>query len=309
MYKRFPPVMIAMLVCCIAPAIALAQHAPPQRAPDPDTPETRKWRAERQLVSQLSQPIEPFRIVGNIYYVGASNIASYLFATSRGLILLDTGTREMLPMVQSSIVKLGFQLSDVKIILSSHAHWDHVEGQAAMKRATGAQVMVIAEEAPALSSGKDLTSVGGIGWEPVAVDRVLHDGDDVVLGDVTLHALLTAGHTQGCTTWTTTARDRGRSYSVVIICVPQAAAGDKLLGNAAYPKMADDLARSLRVLKALTPDIYLDGHPAEMFAGKLARLRAGARPNPLVDHKGYAKYLADCEADYQKRLKEERAAH
>jgi glyoxylase-like metal-dependent hydrolase (beta-lactamase superfamily II) len=275
----------------------------------PETPQTPEWRAERQLVRELSQPIEPFRIAGNMYYVGASNLASYLFATSRGLILLDTGTREMLPMVQSSIVKLGFQLSDVKILLSSHAHWDHVGGQAEMKRATGAQVMAMAEEVPALSSGKDLTSAGEIGWEPVAVDRVLHDGDDVVLGDVTLHALLTPGHTQGCTTWTTTARDSGRSYSVVIICVPQAAAGNKLLGNAMYPRTADDLARSLRVLKALTPDIYLDGHPAEMFAGKLARLRAGAQPNPLVDHKGYVKYLADCEADYQQRLKQERAGH
>jgi glyoxylase-like metal-dependent hydrolase (beta-lactamase superfamily II) len=266
-----------------------------------DTPATRKWRTE------LGQPIEPFRIAGNIYYVGATNIASYLIATSQGLILLDTGTREMLPMVQSSIVKLGFQLQDVKILLTSHAHWDHVEGHAAMKRATGARVMAIAEEVPALSSGKDLSATGDIGWEPVAIDRVLHDGDDVVLGDVTMHALLTAGHTAGCTTWTTTARDSGRSYSVVFICVPQAAAGVKLLGSKQQPTLADDLARSLRVLKALSPDIYLDGHPEEIFAGKVARLRAGDVPNPLVDHAGYRKYLADCESDLQRRLQQERS--
>jgi metallo-beta-lactamase class B len=194
----------------------------------------------------------------------------------------------------------------VKILLNSHAHWDHVEGHAAMKRATGAQMMAIAEEAPALSSGKDLSADPDIGWEPVAIDRVLHDGEDVVLGDVTMHALLTAGHTQGCTTWTTTAKDSGRSYSVVIICVPQAAAGVKLLGSKQQPTMADDLARSLRVLKALTPDIYLDGHPEEIFAGKIDRLRAGAVPNPLVDHAGYARYLADCEADLRRRLQAER---
>jgi metallo-beta-lactamase class B len=144
-----------------------------------------------------------------------------LIATSQGLIWLDTGTREMLPTVQSSIVKLGFQLQDVKILLTSHAHRDHVEGHTAMKHATGAQVMAIAEEAPALSSGKDLSAVADIGREPVAIDRELHDGDGVVLGDVTMHAVLTAGHTPGCTTWTTTARDGGRSYSVVFACVPQ----------------------------------------------------------------------------------------
>jgi glyoxylase-like metal-dependent hydrolase (beta-lactamase superfamily II) len=264
-----------------------------------DTPANQTYRRE------LAQPIEPFRIVGNLYYVGASNIASYLIASSRGLILLDAGTREMLPMVQSGIVKLGFRLQDVKIILTSHAHWDHVEGDAAMKRATGAQVMALAEEAPVLSSGKDRD--GDLGWEPIAIDRVLHDGDDVVLGDVTMHAMLTAGHTQGCTTWTTTAKDSGRSYSVVIICVPQAAAAVKLLGNPRYPTMVEDLTRSLRVLKALKPDIFLDGHPAEMFAGKLARVRAGEVPSPLVDHAGYVKYLAEAEADLQRRLHDERA--
>jgi glyoxylase-like metal-dependent hydrolase (beta-lactamase superfamily II) len=263
---------------------------------------------DQQARHDLGQPIEPFRIVGNLYYVGASNIASYLIATSRGLILLDAGTREMLPMVQSGIVKLGFQLQDVKIILTSHAHWDHVESDAAMKRATGAQVMALAEEVPALSSGKDRTGVGELGWEPIAIDRVLHDGEDVVLGDVTMHALLTAGHTQGCTTWTTTVKDSGRSYAVAILCVPQAAADMKLIGNPHYPTAVEDLTRSLRVLKALTPDIFLDGHPAEMFAGKLARLRAGEVPNPLVDHAGYRTYLAEAEADLQRRLKAERGA-
>jgi len=291
MSKRPSSVVVMLLVAlALAACHAAAKHDA-----------TAHWRAT------LGQPIEPFRIVGNLYYVGATNIASYLISTSDGLILLDTGTREMLPRVQASIVKLGFRLQDVKIILTSHAHWDHVEGHAAMKRATGARVMAIAEEAPALSAGKDLTDPDEIGWEPVAIDRVLHDGDDVVLGDVTMHALLTAGHTQGCTTWTTTAKDSARSYAVVIICVPQAAAGVKLLGNKQQPTIADDLARSLRVLAALTPDIYLDGHPEEIFAGKIAQLRAGAVPSPLVDPAGYRKYLADCEADYVRRLQQERS--
>lgn len=265
-----------------------------------------------------ARPIEPFRIAGNIYYVGAANIASYLIATSRGLILLDTGTREMLPHVQANITRLGFQLRDIKILLNSHAHWDHVEGHAAMKRATGAQVMEMAQDAPALSSGKEAVlddpavSSGKNppdGWEPVAVDRVLHDGDDVVLGDVTMHAVLTAGHTPGCTTWTTATKDARRSYSVVFICVPAAAKGIRLSGNKFQPAIADDLARSLRVLGALHPDIYLDGHPEEIYGPVLARLRAGEVPSPLVDPAGYRKYLAECQADLDVRLQRERAGH
>ena len=316
MSSRFAGVVIVRFVCALAAVVALAQCAPAlprehgattgtpesKQAPVVDTPETKQWRA------QLGGPIEPFRIVGNIYYVGATNIASYLIATSRGLILLDAGTREMGPRIQASIVKLGFRVKDVKIMLTSHAHWDHVEGDAAMKRATGAQVMALEEEAPALTSGGARLAIpDDLGWEPIAVDRVLHDGDDVVLGDVTMHAVLTAGHTQGCTTWTTTANDHGRRYEVALVCIPMAAAGVKLLGNPRYPNMAEDLARSIQVLKQLKPDIFLDGHPEEFYADKLARLRAGESPSPLLDHGGFAKYLAEAEADLQRRLNEERA--
>jgi glyoxylase-like metal-dependent hydrolase (beta-lactamase superfamily II) len=255
--------------------------------------------------SQWARAVEPFRLVGNIYYVGGENIASYLIATSAGLILLDTGPREMGPVVRAGIVKLGFRLEDVAILLVSHAHWDHVEGLAAMKKLTGARLMVMAEEVPAVSSGKDL-SVGNATWDPAAVDRVLHDGDEVVLGDTTMRALLTAGHTQGCTTWTTTARESQRTYSVAIICVPQANARAKLIGNPRYPTMAQDLLRSHRVLKRMRPDIFLDGHPQEMLADKIDRLRAGESPNPLVDRAGYVEYIAECEADTLARLRKER---
>jgi glyoxylase-like metal-dependent hydrolase (beta-lactamase superfamily II) len=255
-----------------------------------------------------TKPIEPFRLVGNIYYVGGANVASYLIATSRGLILLDTGPRELTPVVRAGIVKLGFKLEDVKLLLTSHAHWDHVEGHAAMKQLTGAAVVALAEEAPALSSGKDRSALGGTGWDPVAVDRVLRDGDDVVLGEVTLRALWTPGHTPGTTTWTTTATEHGRTYTVVFLGGVAANAGVQLIGNPRHPTIVEDLARTYRVLKALKPDIYLIGHPDEIFAGKLDRIRAGATPNPLVDRAGYAKLLAEAEADYVGRLRAERAA-
>ncbi|MEO7730766.1 MAG: subclass B3 metallo-beta-lactamase [Kofleriaceae bacterium] len=264
--------------------------------------------SDQAIRSEWAQPIEPFRIVGNVYYVGAANVASYLIATSRGLILLDTGPREMTSVVRAGIVKLGFKLEDVKILLTSHAHWDHVEGHAAMKQLTGAAVMALAEEAPALSSGKDLSALGGVGWDPVPVDRVLHDGDDVVLGDVTMHALWTPGHTQGTTTWTTRATEHGRTYAVAFVGAIAANAGVKLLANPRHPTIVEDLARTYRVLKTLKPDIYLTGHPADIFAGKLDRIRAGAIPNPLVDPTGYAALIAEGEADYVARLGAERAA-
>ncbi|HKE16374.1 MAG TPA: DUF3500 domain-containing protein, partial [Kofleriaceae bacterium] len=159
----------------------LGQHLREEHARPPGSADSARIRAE------WARPVEPFHLVGNIYYVGGANIASYLIATSGGLILLDTGPREMIPVVRAGIVRLGFKLEDVSILLVSHAHWDHVEGLAAMKKLTGARVMVMAQEAPAISSGKDLSALGEGGWEPVAVDRVLRDGEDVVLGDTTMH--------------------------------------------------------------------------------------------------------------------------
>jgi metallo-beta-lactamase class B len=309
MSQRLLAVMAATLVGGLA-ACAHPQRAPASSAGQPAVTATSDNPGNEAVRTVLGQPIEPFRIAGNIYYVGAANIASYLIATSSGLILLDTGTREMVPHVQASIAKLGFRIGDVKILLNGHAHWDHVEGHAAMKRATGAQVMEMAEDAAALSSGRDpLSDADDPSWEPVAVDRILHDGDDVVLGDVTMHAVLTAGHTPGCTSWTTTTKDAARSYAVVFICVPAAAKGVPLVGNKLQPTIADDLARSLRVLGALTPDIYLDGHPQDIYGPRLARLRAGEVPSPLVDPAGYRSYLAECQADLDQRLQRERAGH
>src|SRR5215510_10519192 len=154
-----------------------------------------------------SAPMEPFRIVGNIHYVGALNIASYLIATPEGHILIDTGTTTMHQGIVSNIAKLGFKPSDIKIILSGHAHFDHIEGHAAMKALTGARVMAMKGDAEALERGTDNSALGASGWAPVKVDRVLQDGDTVTLGGTTLRAVLSAGHTQGATTWFTVVED------------------------------------------------------------------------------------------------------
>ena len=169
----------------------------------------------QQFRGAYSAPVEPFKIVGNIHYVGGANIASYLITTPQGHILIDTGMKEMHEVIKNSVAKLGFRTADIKIMLSSHAHFDHIEGHAMMQKLTGAQVMAMVGDAEALSTGKDNSALGAIGWEPVKVDRVLKHGDTVSLGGTTLRAVHTPGHTQGATTWITTVEDNGRRYTVI----------------------------------------------------------------------------------------------
>jgi metallo-beta-lactamase class B len=256
-----------------------------------------------------SQPVEPYRVIANIYYVGAADISSHIIVTPQGLILLDTGTREMLPGLRASIEKLGHKLTDVKIILSSHAHWDHVEGHAPMKDLTGAQVMAVGEDAAAIASGVDNSALGAEGWKPVKVDRILKDGDTVTLGGVTLKANLTPGHTKGCTTWTTTVQESGKSLLVVFIGGVSINEGVKLVGNSRHPAIADDYARTFRTLKSLKADVFLAQHPSIYgMAEKMRRLKTDPSRNPFIDPEGYQRVVRDAEASYLKQLEQEKSA-
>ena len=285
----------AVLLIILSSVVARAQTSPL-------SPEQRATFHGRQ-----SEAIEPFHVVGNIYYVGARNIASYLITTPEGHIMIDTGTKEMHDVIRANVAKLGFKLQDIKILLSGHAHFDHVQGHAAMKKVTGAKVMAIGDDARALSAGADLSPLGDEGWEPVKVDRVLKDGDTVTLGGTTLRAVWTPGHTAGCTTWTTRTEEKGRAYSIVFQACGGPNAGVKLVGNTKFPKLVDDTLRTFQIQKALKPDIYLPMHPESYFAGKVERIKAGETPHPLLDPDSYAKLIADTETNFQKRLQEERA--
>src|SRR5438132_2426143 len=256
---------------------------------------------------QMSQPAEPFRIIGNIYYVGARNIASYLITTPEGDIMIDTGTKEMHQIILANVAKLGFKMQDIKILLSGHAHFDHVEGHAAMQKATGAKVMALGPDAAALSAGKDMSPLGDEGWEPVKVDRILKDGDTVTLGGTTLRAVWTPGHTPGCTTWTTNVQEKGKPYAIVFQACGAPNAGVKLVGNTLFPALVDDAMRSFRIQEALKADIYLPVHPETYFAGKVERIKAGETPHPLYDPQAYAKFVTDTHAGFQKRVQAERA--
>src|SRR4249920_3168955 len=206
------------------------------------------------------QPFEPIRIAGNVYYVGTRGLSSFLIVTPGGGIIIDSGEAESVPFIRANVEKLGFRLSDVKVLLTGHAHFDHVGGHADLKRLTGAQVMVMDADRDALASGVDRSPLGGSGWKPVAVDRVLKDGDTVTLGGVTLTAHLTPGHTQGCTTWTMEATQDGKKYLVAFVCSVTINEGVHLVNNTRVPQIADHYAQAFKVLHGIKADVFVAEH-------------------------------------------------
>jgi metallo-beta-lactamase class B len=265
--------------------------------------------ALQQAPAPGSQTVDAYKVIGNIYYVGSTDISSHVISTKAGLILLDTGTTQMVPVIRANVEKLGFRVEDIKIILSSHAHWDHVEGHAAMQALTGAQVVALGEDATAIANGVDNSALGAQGWRPVKVDRILKDGESVTLGGVTMQAHLTPGHTKGCTTWTMTVQEGSRSYLVVFVGGISVNEGVKLVGNTRHPNIIDDYARTFRVLKDLHADVFLAQHPNIYgMAEKLQGLKAGGSPNPFIDPQGYQRAISEAEGRYVKQLAAERAS-
>jgi metallo-beta-lactamase class B len=256
-----------------------------------------------------NQPQTPFRMAGDIYYVGASDVTSYLISTPEGLILLDGGFAQTAPMIEKNIVALGFKLSDVKILLNGHAHPDHAGGLAQLKRDTGAKFEAMRQEVQPLEDAGRGTFYRGDKplYDSIHVDRVLDDGDTVTLGGVTLTAHLTAGHTPGCTTWTTQVTEGGKSYSAMFIC--QLSLPDKLLGNPLYPDAAKDYARSFQVLEGLPCEVFLAEHgSAYDLLGKYARSQVHPETDPFIDPAGCKAYLDQSRQAFETQLASEQAA-
>ena len=268
--------------------------------------------ASPQNAASWTEPFPPFRIAGNLYYVGSRGLANYLIATPQGHILINSDLEANVPLIRASIEQLGFKFSDVKILLISHAHWDHDAGSAKVKELTGAKYMVMDADVPVVESGgksdfqygNDATTL----YTPVHVDRVLHDGDEVKLGDAVLVAHLTPGHTKGCTTWTLTVRDGQKTYSVVIIGSPNVNPGYKLVGNTAYPTIAQDYEKGFRVLRSLNCQIFLGAHGGYFdLEAKYARLHAG-KTDAFVDPTGCAAFVAQKEQEFRSELAKQTAA-
>jgi metallo-beta-lactamase class B len=256
-----------------------------------------------------TEPFPPHRIADNLYYVGSKGLASYLITTPQGNILINSSLEASVPLIRASIEKLGFKFSDTKILLISHAHWDHDAGSAAVKKLTGAQYMVMDADVPVVESGGTTDfqygKTPGNQYPPVKVDRVLHDGDQVKLGNAVLTAHKTPGHTKGCTTWTMKATDGGKTYDVVIIGSPNVNAGYKLVNNALYPEIAQDYETTFRVLKSLPCDIFLGAHGDYYgLLPKYPKLQPGTA-NPFIDPDGYKKYVAEREQTFRDELKKQ----
>jgi len=268
----------ATLVVGLCPNPSLAQNL----AAAPDHPSVtvkgQTYNPRTILARNMGTPEDqstafpPHKIIGNLYYVGTRTLSSFLVVTPQGLILIDSTYERNVPTIRKSVEQLGFKFSDLKILLGSHAHADHQEGDAMVKELTGAQVMAMAEDVPALEAMKP-------GGKPHPVDKVLHDGDSVALGGTTLIAHLTPGHTRGCTTWTMKAQEAGKAYDVVINCSLRSPA-------VLTPEIVDEFNSSFKTVRALRCDVQLGDHPAQYnLNAKYAKLRSGG-PNPFVDPAG-----------------------
>jgi metallo-beta-lactamase class B len=247
---------------------------------------------------QQNKQFPPHKIAGNLYYVGTESLASFLIVTPAGNILINSAYEATVPAIRDSVEKLGFHFADTKILLGSHAHADHMEGDAMVKELTGAKLMAMQEDMPALLK----ITPGG---KPHVVDRILHDGDEVTLGGTTLVAHLTPGHTRGCTTWTVKIQDGAKSYNVVIIGSIGVNPGYQLVNNKEVPQIAEEYMRSFKVLRSLPCDIPLGSHPAMYnMAEKYAKLGTSAT-NPFVDPDGYQKEIDINEQAFRLRRAEQ----
>src|SRR6185369_3364280 len=197
------------------------------------------WAQYTKATPEWNQPVRAFRIIDNIYYVGASEVSSFLITTPKGHILLDSGFAETVPLIADGIKRLGFKIEDVKILINSHAHYDHAGGLAQLKKLTGAQLMLSEGDAALVANGGkgDFQWGDTLTYEPARADRTLKDKDRVELGGVEMIARITPGHTKGCTTWIMKVTDGGRDYDVVLVgstIVP----GYRLVDNPKYPNIA-----------------------------------------------------------------------
>jgi metallo-beta-lactamase class B len=264
--------------------------------------------------ADLAQYLVPFpahHVIDNIYFVGSKGMAVYLIATPQGNILVNSGLQANVPMIKASIEKLGFKYGDTKILVISHAHFDHDAGSAQIVKDTGAKYEVMDADVPTVESGgkKDFfyANIAEDLYPPVKVSRVLHDGDTVSLGGTVMTAHKTPGHTRGCTTWTLKVKDGGKMLDVVIVGSPNVNDGYVLVGNKLYPQIAQDYEQTFRVLKSLPVDVFLGAHGDYYgMEAKYPKIKAGGA-NPFIDPAGYKAYIANREAAFRKELARQKA--
>jgi metallo-beta-lactamase class B len=258
-----------------------------------------------------NRPFPPYRVQGNVYYVGTNGIAQFLVTTPAGHILLDSGFESSVPRLRENVAALGFRFEDIKVLLTGHAHIDHVQGHALVRRLTGATVVASARDAEVVAAGGKGEAVydGVYSWAPCPVDRVVSDGDQVTLGGTTLTAHLTPGHTRGAVTWTmqVAAPDKGaRPLDVVFFPSANVNPGVRLVGNARYPEIATDFERSFTTWKALPCDLFLAVHGDFYDMRDKRKRQEKGDANAFVDPEGYRTFVGEAEARFRAQLASER---
>lgn len=299
--------IFALLVSLVA-AGAQGQTNPREQPEGPSITVNGKTYTQRSLFlrnvgsspDDMTTQFPPHKIIGNIYYVGTKSLGVFLITTPAGNILINSTYERNVPTIQKSIEQLGFKYSDTKILLGSHAHGDHQEGDALVKQQTGAQVIIMAEDVPAAEAMKP-------GGKPHPIDKVIHDGDTVTLGGTTLTAHLTPGHTRGCTTWTLKATENGRTYDVMIIGSFGTNPGFQLLNNPAAPKQVEEFEMTFKKARTIPCDVPLGSHPG-MYNLDEKFPKVGKGPNPFIDPAGCKIEIDTAEAMFRAVLAEQKKA-
>ncbi|HMF70807.1 MAG TPA: subclass B3 metallo-beta-lactamase [Flavitalea sp.] len=254
--------------------------------------------------AEWSKPYQPFRIAGNLYYVGSYDLASYLITTPKGNILINTGLASSLSLIKANIQALGFSLADVKILLTTQAHYDHTGAMAAIKKLTGAKMMVDEKDAGVLADGgRSDYALGGNGstYEPVKADRLLRDGDSIKLGDMQLVMLHHPGHTKGSCSFLFDVKDENRSYRVLIANMPTIVTEKKFSEISSYPGIAKDYRYTLDAMKKLSFDIWLSSHAGQFALHTKHKPGDGYNPAAFVDKQGYDAALNDLQNKFSKK--------
>lgn len=261
------------------------------------------------LLVKWNKPTEPFKMIGNVYYVGTDGLASYLITSPQGHILVDTAMPEATSQIKASIEKLGFKVTDVKYLLNTHAHIDHTGGLAEMKAASGAQLVAGEADKPLLEGGyyPGAREETVLNFPPVKVDRTVREGDTVTVGDVTLTARETPGHSPGCTSWAFSVKDGDATRSVLIFCSGTVAL-NRLVTNPTYSGIVADYRKTFARAKEMKVDVLLAPHP-EMYRmqDKRAMISDGA-PNPFVNPGEFNAYAATLEKAFEEGLAKQTAA-
>jgi metallo-beta-lactamase class B len=260
-----------------------------------------------QQRAEWNQPFEPFRIAGNVHYVGTRGLASYLITDPAGHILIDGGMEESAAQIAANIRKLGFRLSDVKILLVNHAHWDHSGGLADLKRLSGARLLASAADKPDLESGRSAYRTDLAPAAPVAVDRLIRDGEVIRLGATRLITYLTPGHTKGCTSWTLRTEEAGRPLDILFAC-SFTVAGQPLLSDPGYPNAAADFGATYAKLKAMKADIYLNYHPSQFDMEAKRRRQQAGEPLAFADPAELSRQIARAERAFETELQRQQAS-